>query len=321
MIPVSVIIPIYGVERYIERCVRSLFEQSLQGIEFIFVNDCTKDNSMTILERLVQEYSALLKRDNKTCIIINLKKNGGLPQARWHGILRASGTYIAHCDSDDWVEKDMYELMFKKAQSSQADMVVCDFFYSSDSEDLYSKAYRKNLSKEGLYRNLFTQTIPWFVWNKMIKTDCYQKNRINIPQKTQGEDMAFTSQLLYYIDKIEYVETPLYHYAQNTITPTHKQDEASVLKRYDAFVDNVNKVESFYKGFPHDQIIDDGLVYMKLIARWHLTPLLSSSDYSIKWRETFPEIDGQIYNNPIIKFKHKVRYFLLEHRVFYGLFK
>ena len=319
-VPVSIIIPIYGVERYIERCVRSLFEQSLYGIEYIFVNDCTKDNSMAILNSLIKEYNQRLKDENKSFVIINLPENGGLPQARWHGIQKAKGEYIAHCDSDDWVDKEMYELLYKKAQSDNSDMVVCDFYYSTADNNLQCNAFIPNLTKEELYANIFKQRIPWFVWNKMIRTELYRSNEINVPQKTQGEDMAFILQLLYYVKRISYVGKPLYHYALNTVTPTHSTDAQSILKRYDAIVDNVKRIEKFYDTVEAGVSINQGIDYLKLIARWHLTPLRLDKSYDETWNNTFPEIDSRIYKNPLIKWTHKLRYFCLEHKLFVVFF-
>ena len=108
---VSVIVPIYEVEKYIERCVRSLFEQTLDDIEYIFVDDCTKDNSITVLERVIKDYP-----NRKSQItILHHETNKGLPQARKTGLLSARGDYIAHCDSDDWVDHKLFALMYEKA--------------------------------------------------------------------------------------------------------------------------------------------------------------------------------------------------------------
>lgn len=108
---VSVIIPVYNVEPHIERCARSLFEQTLEEIEYIFVNDCTPDASMRILQNVLENYA---QRKNQI-IIINQPYNMGAAKAREIGIKAASGEYIIHCDSDDWVDKEMYRTMYEKA--------------------------------------------------------------------------------------------------------------------------------------------------------------------------------------------------------------
>lgn len=105
---VSVIIPVYGVEKYIERCARSLFEQTLEDMEFIFVDDSTRDNSIDILLEVINEYP---QRKNQIKILTH-EVNKGLPAARQTGIKAAKGDYIAHCDSDDWVTPNAYQEMY-----------------------------------------------------------------------------------------------------------------------------------------------------------------------------------------------------------------
>ena len=105
-IKISVCIPVYGVEKYIERCIRSLWEQTMQdGIEFIFVNDCTKDKSIEIIEQVLEEYP----HRKKQTTIIHHPKNSGLVAARNTALAHAKGQYIIHCDSDDWCDLDLYE--------------------------------------------------------------------------------------------------------------------------------------------------------------------------------------------------------------------
>ena len=119
-IKVSVCIPVYGVEKYIERCARSLFEQTMSdGIEFIFVNDCTPDKSIEILEKVLAEYPHRKKQTQ----IINHEKNSGLVAARKTGLAHATGEYIIHCDSDDWVDVDFYQVMYETAINNNADVV------------------------------------------------------------------------------------------------------------------------------------------------------------------------------------------------------
>ena len=119
----SVVIPVYGVEKYIERCARSLFEQTLDDIEYIFVNDCTKDRSIDILNAVINDYPARKEQVR----IVHHEKNKGLPFARQSGWQVATGEYIANCDSDDWVALDFYEIMYNEAIEKNADMVVSDY--------------------------------------------------------------------------------------------------------------------------------------------------------------------------------------------------
>jgi glycosyltransferase involved in cell wall biosynthesis len=134
---ISIIIPVFRVEKYIERCVRSLFEQTLDDIEYIFINDCTPDNSMMILSNLIEQYP-YRKSQVK---IIHHTINKGVSAARNAGLKTATGEYIIHCDSDDWVEKDMYESLYDKAIAEDADMVGCDFYCEYKKKSIYCKQY------------------------------------------------------------------------------------------------------------------------------------------------------------------------------------
>ena len=108
---VSVIIPIYGVEKYIERCARSLFEQTLDDIEYIFIDDCTPDNSMIVLQSIIEKYRFRLDKEKKVVRIEKMPSNSGLTAVRSHGMQLALGEYVIHCDSDDWVDRELYETM------------------------------------------------------------------------------------------------------------------------------------------------------------------------------------------------------------------
>lgn len=320
MIKVSVIVPIYGVERYIERSVRSLFEQTLSGIEYIFVNDCTPDNSMVILNNLIEEYKERLIKEDKVYKIINLPQNGGLPQARWHGIVEASGEYIVHCDSDDWVDRDMYKMQYEKAVHDNSDMVVCDYYATNGTKHRHLKAFKDNLSKERIYELMFDRKLPWMVWNKMIRTEIYKTSNITVPRQTQGEDMAFILQLLYFVNRISYIPKPLYYYQVGTQTVTHSTDEKAILKRYNAAVDNTRIVASFFEN-KNNSIYANGVLCIKLTCRNFLNPLLKDNHYYDMWLNTFPEIDSQILNNRAISLKRRFKYFLIKHRICINCFR
>ena len=134
---VSVIIPVYGVEKYIERCARSLFEQTLNDIEYIFVDDCSPDKSIEILEHIVEEYRPRFTREKKVVRIERMLTNSGLPAVRKHGIQFSTGEYVIHCDSDDWVHPEMYERLYNYAVTGDYDMVWCDYYRSDGKHNEY----------------------------------------------------------------------------------------------------------------------------------------------------------------------------------------
>ena len=120
---VSIIIPVYGVEKYIERCARSLFEQTLDDIEYLFIDDSTPDRSIDILKRVLENYPHRKSQVN----IHRMEQNSGQAIVRNWGMQNATGEYVIHCDSDDWVDTDMYRAMYEEAKDKNADVVVCDY--------------------------------------------------------------------------------------------------------------------------------------------------------------------------------------------------
>ena len=135
MCKVSIIIPIYNTANYIEKCAISLFEQTLQDIEFLFINDCTQDNSIDILQATLNRYPNRISQTR----IINMPKNSGVATVRKYGISIASGEYIANCDSDDFISRDMYNTMYEYASLNNCDIVRCKFARCYD--NTYSECY------------------------------------------------------------------------------------------------------------------------------------------------------------------------------------
>jgi len=218
-VKVSVCIPVYGVEKYIERCARSLFEQTMQdGIEFIFVNDCTPDKSIVVLERVLAEYP---HRKEQTKII-NLPENGGVAKARRIAIENCTGEYIIHCDPDDWVELDMYEKMYKAAKDADADMVYCDYV-----KELPDNTIRKYSGGEAttaieLQNEMLARKTLGTLWNRLYR------RRIAIADYSEvcPDSIAFREDLLRNLfmlnqtKKITKLNIPLYHYRTNNTSIT-----------------------------------------------------------------------------------------------------
>ena len=192
---VSVIVPVYGVEKYIERCADSLFGQTLDDIEFIFVDDCTPDNSMGLLNAKIEKYRLRLAEMNWKVRTERMPTNSGLPAVRRHGIQLATGDYIVHCDSDDWIDSEMYESMYKKALSESLDMVVCDYCVHNGIKvkEIVEGCRANNV--ENYIDSLICHKGPWSLWHKMIKRSLYTDD-ICYPKDAMGEDFGLFFQLL-----------------------------------------------------------------------------------------------------------------------------
>ena len=208
----SIIAPIYGVERYIVNCADSLLGQTYDNIQFIFVNDGTKDASIDLLNKLIDErYSSLKDR-----IVIVNKLNGGLPAARRTGMEYATGDYILHVDSDDWVETDMVEKIAAKAVETDSDVIYFDFFkeYSTRSKLDQEREYTSD-SKMKFICGLFNYKAYGYVWNKCVKRSLYEKNDIRFPSYGMHEDIFLMAQLLYCAESIVHLPAALYHYRRD----------------------------------------------------------------------------------------------------------
>lgn len=199
----SFLIPIYGTEIYIEKCARTLFEQTYDNIEFIFVNDCTRDNSVNVLKRVLEEYPL---RKSQTRIIEH-KENKGLAGSRLTGLQNATGEYVWCVDSDDYVEKKAVEV-FLPYMFDDYDFI--SFNYILNDGKTFSKLKSKKLS----VGNLLINRIPPSIWKCVIKRKLFIDNNIwPVVGINFSEDYLLTARLILVAQKkILLKEEYLYYY-------------------------------------------------------------------------------------------------------------
>ena len=208
MSKVSIIVPIYKVEKYIAQCARSVLGQSYPSIEFIFVDDASPDKSIDVLNKLIDSEFPQLKERVK---LIRKPVNEGLPQARKTGVKAATGDYILHVDADDWIELDAVQKLVAKAEETGADVVY--FFARKEFEDGRSRVIT---DKEFATPQAFADAVlvhdahPSVVlkfWKRSLFTP-----EIFFPRFGQAEDMVQSLQLLDRASKAVRLPEPLYHY-------------------------------------------------------------------------------------------------------------
>jgi len=204
---VSIIIPIYNVEQYIAECVHSLFKQTYPNIEFIFVDDASPDNSVSILKKIIEKYN----NRKEQVILIRKEQNVGSSQARKAGFEVCTGNYIICADSDDWLELNMIEEMVNKAVSEDIDIVWCDYF-KNDKHII--KDCPKTGNKVEIFKALLNGDSMGSLCNKLVKRKIYL-NDIYFPKAMMLEDFVICTQILIYAEKIEFLNTALYHYRTN----------------------------------------------------------------------------------------------------------
>ena len=207
---VSIIVPVYGVEKHISQCARSLFAQTYANIEIIFVDDCSNDNSITNLYATIEEYPHIKSKLR----IIRLEQNLGSAVARLIGLKAATGDYVIQFDSDDYVELNIIEALVSTAIRNNSDITICDFDLVYPNNSIPVKV-NPSLNKEELIGQLFTGKVHGSFWNKLIKRDLYTKNGIEL---TVGlnmcEDLSVMYKLVYFSNSISYLPAVLYHYRQ-----------------------------------------------------------------------------------------------------------
>jgi len=205
---VSIGIPVYGVAKWIERCARSLFEQTYQNIEYVFVDDCSPDNSIEILQNVITRYPDRQKHIK----IIRHNVNKGLASARNTFLDNMTGSFCIHVDSDDYVEKTYVEEMVKAQRTNDADIVFSDY-YIETKNGRETKKRVVDEDKEKYLLDILGFKKPHYVWGMMARASLYKGNNIHpVESVNVGEDFQVLPQLLYYAKNIAKVNEPLYAY-------------------------------------------------------------------------------------------------------------
>lgn len=307
---VSIIIPVWGVEKYIAKCLESLVNQTLNDIEIIVVNDGTLDDSQKIIDKYVKKYPDKVKSF--------IKENGGQGSARNYGIKKATGEYFGFVDSDDFVEYSMYEKMYNKAKTEKLDIVVCGNYnvsedYSKKEEDAFINNFSSNLE------NAFFGKMA--VWNKLYKRDIILKNNILFKEKVWYEDFAFTVKTIICAKKIGFINEPLYNYLirqGSTMNNSNVARNLEILSAFDDVIDylKLTKQEKFIDML---EFLAVDHIYISTVVR----VIRADADTDIKkqvvnnllnyMNTKFPNFSKNKYINTLSN-NRKIIYFLLKHK-------
>lgn len=298
---VTVIVPIYNVEHYIERCAISLLNQSLTDMEFIFVNDSTPDNSMSVLQSVIVRYperSEQIKVINHVC-------NKGLASARLSGLKNATGDYIIHCDSDDWVELDMYEKMYNVAEQEGSDIVVCDLMHEFNNHNNIEQLNPKIPPRDVI--NKLNIRYGWYLVNKLVKRDLIFENELfPIPGLNMWEDVLLANRIYYYAKNVKYIEEPLYHY--NRTNENSIISATSLLKKREQQYNVIEFLNDFFRKNNFD-FSDAYLAYRIAIKDKFLE--FTPTDYK-SWRSFYPEIANYVLKDKSYSYPYRILYFLAQ---------
>lgn len=252
---ISIIVPVYNTEKYLERCLVSLVSQTLQSIEIIIIDDGSTDDSSLIIHSFQKQYPDK--------IISFYQSNRGLSAARNKGIEVAKGSYLGFVDSDDFVDKEMFNMLLSKAEKTEAEIVCCpfiEFFEGSQKINTNFFSNEKIFGKDIITHPELLNTVHSFACNKIFNKAFWDKHGFKFPESQIFEDSALIYKVLLFAKKIECVNSPFYFYLKSR---GGALTQISDLKIYDIFK-SCESILSTFKEHEHWQILKDQIIQICL---------------------------------------------------------
>ncbi|MCI8486655.1 MAG: glycosyltransferase family 2 protein [Clostridia bacterium] len=260
---ISIIIPVYNVEKYLDKCLNSIVNQTYENIEVLVINDGTKDNSQEIIDLYKNKYP------NK--IYSFTKENGGLSDARNYGIDKATGDYITFIDSDDYIDVTMIEKLYNKIKMDNADVSACECYFE----------YEKKIKRVGLniddnenIKDIMIKLFP-SAWGKLYKKHIFINN--NFKKGIWFEDVEFLMRVYPTISKVSVVKEPLYYYIQreNSITYTYNEKLNDLITNWDGII-KYYKQESYYEEYKNELEYS----FIRYVFATYIKRLAKAKDYN-----------------------------------------
>lgn len=288
MFAVSCIVTMYNAHAYLEQCVRSLLEQTMESVEYIFVDDCSTDHSLEELRLVAADYPG------REIVIKQLDTNRGVAAARNMGLSMARGKYIIFADSDDWVDPDELRDLYEKAERDNLEIVYCDYFENNGSEQKVIKQPECHTGLECIY-SMLNREMHGSAWNKLVRKELITcSGQKYIDGENLYEDVGLNVRLFALAKRIGYLPKAYYHYRQDNAGSIIHSMWPRMLKRALERCANVEVACHFLQ--------ERGLLRGKLLKaanEWKLlakNDLIGSNDFSLKrWMVTFPEADEAIW--------------------------
>lgn len=289
---VSVIVAVYNVEVYLERCLHSLFQQTLESIEYVFVDDASNDNSIELLKKVMEQYP----HRKEQVKIIRHEQNRGVAAARTTGILAATGEYMIHCDSDDYVDLEAYEEMYDVAEGKNVDIVFCDYIkHKMDSEEVKAMNYDseciENLKRPAHHGLIST------LWNVLVRSSIIKDNKLlPFPGGDMGEDHVLMLRILYFAKSFSCINKPFYHYCIRKNSVTTGTSYLQKLKKFHINIEGLCEFYTIKKETRYLRYCD----YLKLNAKLELKEGFVGKDR--EWFELYRDAHPRMLslpNNPL----------------------
>lgn len=243
---ISIIVPVYKVEKYLEKCIKSIINQTYNNLQIILVDDGSPDNCGKICDEYAQ-------KDSRIEVIH--KTNGGLSDARNVGISKAKGKYIGFVDSDDYIEKSMYEDLYNLIEENKSDVCICNFYNvigNNKSLKNLDNGIKKYNKTDILREILLDSKIQSYAWNKLYKKELF--DNIKYPVGKKYEDIGTTFYILEKCNKIIVTGTPEYYYLNRADSIVNNVNEKTIIdyieliiERYDYIEKNLKELDKYNK--------------------------------------------------------------------------
>ena len=296
-IKVSILVPFYKVEKYVGRCVESLFTQTYHNVEYVFVNDCTPDNSMEVINDKIEEYGLASK-----CKMIVHEQNLGISASRNDCLDNMTGDYFLFIDSDDYIDTDMVELLVEAAIKENADISGCGYIEEfADHSVEHPQKYTND--HDEMMRAITLLTIKGVMWKLLVRSTIVTDHRDEvrfIPDRNMVDDYLFCCQIFYYAQRFAGVDRCMYHWIQyNPNNYTH-----TTVFAVESQAAAIRKVEQFYKEKGIYGVVEEELTQRKFISKLPL--LLDRNCFNVtKWRALFPE-SNDVYKKMYFSFGNSI---------------
>lgn len=293
---VSIIVPVYNAEKTLEEALTSLRKQSYRSLELVFVNDCSVDQSLAMLERFAMECATSSTRIIK---ILNHESNKGVASARNTGLEEATGEYIYYVDADDTLEYNAIELLVDRALTTNADIVGCNWFLSFEKNERKMNQPSFSSPMDALEK-LLQGNLRWNLWLFLVKRSLYFSHELKfIPGMNMGEDMMMMIKLFTIANRVSYLDEALYHYGQSnseSLTKVYSQ------KHREQVSANLIEVERFLSKSRFAKEIIPLIDFLKLNIKLPLLISDKTQQYEL-WRSWFSEVNDKVSSNKAVSLR------------------
>lgn len=297
---ISIGIPVYNAEKYLQTCLISLFEQTYEDLEYIFVDDSCTDRSVEIINEVLCRYP---NRKGQVKIIRH-EKNRGSAASRNDCIDNATGEYLGWCDADDWVEPDMYEKLLASAQQEDADICYCNYVYEKGSSSTERIFDSENNGCDATKAALLCKNVPLILWNKISKLSLFKSHDIRcVEGYNVSEDYLVSVALFCVAGKISWVNECLYHYRNNLSSMGGVKGAKTIITpMYKQCFENVGFALSFVQKHDVSNLYTNELIWGQLVRN---TQLLYNFNDIQAWKTYSKSLYSHINTNPGVSRKEK----------------